>query len=38
MAKTNRIVAIKTLSHKLTRASYYVMRDQVDDDPGRLFR
>lgn len=38
MAKTNRIVAIKALSHKLTRASYYVMRDQVDDDPGRLFR
>ena len=38
MAKTNRIVAIKALSHKLTRASYYVMRDQVDYDPGRLFR
>lgn len=37
-AKTNRIVAIKALSHKLTRASYYVMRDQVDYDPGRLFR
>jgi transposase len=38
MAKTNRIVAIKALSHKLTRASYYVMRDQVDYDPARLFR
>jgi transposase len=38
MAKTNRIVAIKALSHKLTRASYYVMRDQVDYDPSRLFR
>jgi len=37
MAKTNRIVAIKALSHKLTRASYYVMRDQVDYDPARLF-
>lgn len=37
-AKTNRIVAIKALSHKLTRASYYVMRDQVDYDPARLFR
>ena len=38
MARTNRIVAIKALSHKLTRASYYVMRDQVDYDPARLFR
>jgi hypothetical protein len=38
MAKTNRIVAIKALSHKLTRAPYDVMRDQVDDDPARLFR
>jgi transposase len=38
MAKTNRIVAIKALSHKLTRASYYVMRDQVDYDPARLFQ
>ena len=38
MAKTNRIVAIKALSHKLTRASYYVMRDQVDYDPTRLFQ
>jgi transposase len=38
MAKTNKIVAIKALSHKLTRASYYVMRDQVDYDPARLFR
>ncbi len=38
MARTNKIVAIKALSHKLTRASYYVMRDQVDYDPARLFR
>jgi transposase len=38
MAKTNRIVAIKALSHKLTRESYYVMRDQVDYDPARLFQ
>lgn len=37
MVRTNRIVAIKALSHKLTRASYYVMRDQVDYDPARLF-
>jgi transposase len=37
MARTNKIVAVKALSHKLTRASYYVMRDQVDYDPARLF-
>ena len=37
-ANTNKIVAIKALSHKLARASYYVMRDQVDFDPTRLFR
>lgn len=38
MARMNRIVAIKALSHKLTRASYYVMRDQVGYDPARLFQ
>jgi len=37
MAKTNKIVAIKALSHKLARASYYVMRDGVDYDQARLF-
>jgi transposase len=37
MARTNRIVAIKAVSHKLARASYYVMRDTVDYDQGRLF-
>jgi len=36
MAKTNKIVAIKTVSHKLARASYYIMRDGVDYDV-RLF-
>jgi len=36
--KTNGIVAIKALSNKLARASYYVMRDQVPYDPKRLFR
>jgi len=30
MARTNRIVAIKAVSHKLARASYYVMRDGVE--------
>jgi transposase len=37
MAKTNKIVAIKALSHKLARASYFVMRDGVDYDRTRLF-
>jgi transposase len=36
MSRTNRIVAVKAVSHKLARASYYVMRDRVDYDP-RLF-
>ena len=36
-AKNNGIVAIKALSNKLARASYYVMRDQVPYDPGKLF-
>jgi len=37
LARTNRIVAIKAVSHKLARASYYVMRDNVDYDQSRLF-
>ena len=37
MAKTNGIVAIKALSNKLARASYYIMRDQVPYDPRKLF-
>lgn len=36
-AKTNAIVAIKALSNKISRASYYVMRDQVPYDAGKLF-
>ena len=36
-AKTNKVVAIKAVSHKLARASYYVMRDGVDYDEARLF-
>jgi transposase len=38
MRKTNRIVAIKALSNKLARASYYIMRDQVPYDGNKLFR
>jgi len=37
-AKKNGVVAIKALSNKLTRASYYVMRDQVPYDASKLFR
>lgn len=35
MAKTNGIVAIKALSNKLARASYYIMCDQVTYDPSK---
>jgi len=37
-AKRNGVVAIKALSNKLARASYYVMRDQVPYDANLLFR
>ena len=37
-SKTNAIVAIRALAHKLARASYHVMKDQVDFDPDRAFR
>jgi transposase len=36
-ARTNGIVAIKAVSHKLARASYYVLRDQAVFDEKRLF-
>ena len=36
-AKSNGIVAIKALSNKLARASYYMMRDQVPFDSQMLF-
>jgi transposase len=37
-ANTNSIVATKALSNKLSRASYYIMRDQVAFDEDKLFR
>ena len=37
-AKTNGVVAIKALSNKLARASYYVMRDKVPYDATKLFK
>jgi len=36
--KRNGVVAIKALSNKLARASYYVMRDKVSYDAKKLFR
>lgn len=36
-ARTNGIVALKALSNKLARASYYVMRDQAPYDANKLF-
>ena len=36
-AQRNPILAMKALSHKLARACYYLMRDQVPFDPVRLF-
>ena len=36
-AKTNRIVAIKAVAHKLARACYYILRDQVAFDVNKAF-
>ena len=36
-SKTNGIVAIRALAHKLARASYYVMKDQVAFEPEKAF-
>jgi transposase len=36
-AKTHRVVAIKAVAHKLARACYYVMRDEVPFDVNRAF-
>ncbi len=37
MQKTNFMVAHSALAHKLARAAYYVMRDQVPYQPEKLF-
>jgi transposase len=36
-AKTNAIVAIKALAHKLARASFHVLREQISFDPKKVF-
>ena len=35
--KTNKIVAIKALAHKLSRACYYMMKDNVEFDVNKIF-
>lgn len=37
-AKTNGIVAIRALAHKLARAVFFILRDGVPYDAARLFR
>lgn len=37
-ARTNDIVAIRALAHKLARACYFILRDGVAYDPSLLFR
>ena len=37
LAKTNSVVAIKAVAHKLARACYFIMRDQVPFDPQKAF-
>jgi transposase len=36
-AKTNGVVAIKAVAHKLARACYYILRDQVPFDVTKAF-
>jgi transposase len=36
-ARTHQVVALKAVAHKLARASYYVMRDQVPFEIGLAF-
>jgi transposase len=36
-SKTDAIVATRALAHKLARASFYVLRDNVDFDPEKAF-
>jgi hypothetical protein len=34
----NRMVAMKALSHKIARASYFILRDHVMFDADKLFK
>ncbi|WP_310649936.1 transposase [Colwellia sp. MB02u-9] len=37
LAKKSIVIARKTVAHKLARACYYVMRDQVEFDVNKAF-
>jgi transposase len=37
MAKTNSVVAVKTVAHKLARACFYVLKDQAEFDVQKAF-
>ena len=37
MAKKNKIIAIKAVAHKLSRACYHILKDQVPFDVERAF-
>lgn len=37
LAKAHRVVAIKSVAHKLARACYYILRDQVPFDRAKAF-
>jgi transposase len=37
MAKSKRVLATKALANKLTKATYFIMRDQVAFDEDKLF-
>jgi transposase len=37
MAKTNNVIAIKTIAHKLARGCFYVLRDNAEFDVKRSF-
>lgn len=36
-ARKGRIVAIKALSHKISKACYFIMRNETDFDPSKMF-
>jgi len=38
MSKSNQTLATKALANKLTKATYFIMRDQVPYDGSKLFR
>jgi len=37
MSKTNRMIAHGALAHKMSRAAYFIMRDNVPFEPQKMF-